>query len=57
MTLVVGHFDIAVSTQFTYIVYKYDINLHSLRNRPEKLDYDSLFWPFSKALTNKLYIF
>ena len=57
MALVAGYFDIAVSTQFTYIVYKYDINLHSLRNRPEKLDYDSLFWPVSKALTNKLYIF
>jgi len=28
-----GTFDIAGKTQYTYIVVKYKINLHSLRNR------------------------
>jgi hypothetical protein len=36
-----------------YIVRKYQIHLHSLRNRTEKL----AFLLVSKARTNKLYIF
>jgi len=56
MALVFGHFDIAVSAQFTNIVYKYDISLQSQRNRPEKLDYNSLFYLFLK-LSHINYIF
>jgi hypothetical protein len=32
-----GLFDIAGSTQYTYIVVKYKINLHSLQSKLEKL--------------------
>jgi hypothetical protein len=41
-----GLFDIAGQTQYTYIVVKYKINLHSLGEIP-----------VSKARTNKLYFF
>ena len=40
-----------------YIVVKYQIDLHSLWNRLEKLALGSLLLPISKARTNKLYIF
>ena len=40
-----------------YIVVKYQINLHSLRNKPEKLNQRLTFLPVSKTRTNKLYIF
>ena len=45
-------FDIAGLIQYTYIVGKYKIHLHSLRNRTEKLS----FLPVSKAHTNKFNI-
>jgi len=33
-----------------YIVVKYKINLHSLRNRLEKIAKGSLFYPFLKLM-------
>ena len=46
-------FDIAGYTQYTYnmyIVIKYQINLHSLRNRLDKLAKGSLFYLFLKLV-------
>jgi hypothetical protein len=44
----VGLFDIAVQTQYTYIAVKYKIDLHSLRNKLEKITKGSLFYLFIK---------
>jgi len=38
------------NTLYTYIIGKYKINVHSLLNRPEKLDKDSLFYLFLKPV-------
>jgi hypothetical protein len=43
-------FDIAVKTQYTYIVVKYKIHLYSLRNRPEKFAKGSLCCLFLKLV-------
>ena len=50
-------FDIAGQSQCMYIVRKYQINLHSLRNRAEKLKQILVFLPVSKNRTSKFYIF
>ena len=41
-----GLFVIAGKTQYTYIVEKYIIHLHSLRNKAEKLVIGKLFYLF-----------
>ena len=41
-----GIFNIAGWTQYTFLVWKYQINLHLLRNRTEKIAKDPLFYLF-----------
>ena len=50
-------FDITGLIQYTYIVVKSKMYLHSLRNRLEKHTKRLAFLLFSKAGTNKIYIF
>jgi hypothetical protein len=45
-----GLFDIAGQTQYTYIVVKYKINLHLLREMLEKLTRGSIFYLFLKLV-------
>jgi hypothetical protein len=52
-----GIFNIAGWIQYTYIVRKYKIYLHVLRNRTDKIAKGSVFLSVSKAHTNKFYIF
>ena len=51
-----GLFDIAGQTQYTYIVVKYKINLHSLGKMLQKLARGSIFYLFLK-LVHINYIF
>jgi len=53
---VVLDFFIMQNKHNTYIVVKYKINLHSLRNRHKKLDKGTLFYPFLKLVeTNNIF--